>query len=150
MNKKRQFKPGCVSIQYLSRTFVVICLTTVSSMAQAIELLPDDPPIASLISVNSPDDNGNVSVVGEPESVQGDVPVILVTMENGAFSSTQSNADGSFEVSGHFAPAGTTIMIKTDPLGISNNRILENIEQIISSMKTAKAPKIKKIISMSI
>jgi hypothetical protein len=77
--------------------------------------LPDQPPRAALIHVTS--DGDYTTFRGDAGAVAPRSFVMLTTMETGDFSAVESAADGSFEAR-HYAPAGASVMIQTDPLGL--------------------------------
>ena len=80
--------------------------------------MPDDPPKAALISISPPTADGEVTIRGAAGSVAPDSAVIAITLETGHFTTTQATTDGSFTAA-LFAPAGTSVLIKTDPIGAS-------------------------------
>ena len=89
--------------------------------------LPDDPPRASLIDISTPDSASQVTLTGNPGSVPPNGFVILVTLDTGHFTWRQSSEDGSFEAS-LFAPAGTSVLVKADPVGSTLRRTLQEAE----------------------
>jgi hypothetical protein len=89
--------------------------------------LPDDPPRASLIGISS--DGGDFATVrGEAGAVAVRSFVMFTTLETGDFSATEAGADGSFEAR-HFAPPGTSVFIKADPVGLVLSRTLFELEK---------------------
>ncbi|MCH6545826.1 MAG: hypothetical protein IH796_07470, partial [Deltaproteobacteria bacterium] len=85
--------------------------------------LPDVPPRASLIDVSAPDTANQVTVTGRAGSVPVGSYVIVVTLDTGHFTWTEAGEDGTFETT-LFAPAGSSILIKADPVGIILSRVL--------------------------
>ena len=85
---------------------------------QPMPFVPDDPPKAALISISPPTADGEVTIRGAAGSVAPDSAVIAITLETGHFTTTQATTDGSFTAA-LFAPAGTSVLIKTDPIGAS-------------------------------
>ena len=85
---------------------------------QPMPFVPDDPPKAALISISPPSATDEVTLTGAAGSVAPQSAVIVVTLEIGNFTTVQATADGSFTAT-LFAPAGTSVLIKTDPIGTS-------------------------------
>ena len=95
--------------------------------------LPDDPPKAQLIQISTPDTNGDIVVTGAPGSVPPNSSVALVTLDTGHTSVVEAEGNGSFSAS-LFAPPGTSILVKSDPLGANVGRFLVvNDEEILNS-----------------
>jgi len=84
---------------------------------------PDVPPRASLIDVSAPDTANQVTVTGRAGSVPVGSYVIVVTLDTGHFTWTEAGEDGTFEAT-LFAPAGSSILIKADPVGLILSRVL--------------------------
>ena len=78
--------------------------------------VPDDPPKVSLISLSSPTATGEVTLTGAAGSVAPHSAVVAFTLETGHFTAVQATVSGSFTAT-LFAPAGTSILIKADPIG---------------------------------
>lgn len=78
--------------------------------------VPDDPPRAAKISVSTPDQRGQAILRGSAGAVAPSHFVILVNTDTGDVALTEAGADGSFEAT-LFAPAGTSVLIKSDPYG---------------------------------
>ena len=78
--------------------------------------VPDDPPKAALISMSTPTANGEVTLTGAAGAVAPHRAVIAITLETGHFTTAQATASGSFTAT-LFAPAGTSILLKIDPVG---------------------------------
>ena len=78
--------------------------------------VPDDPPKAALISISAPTTDGEVTLTGAAGSVAPHSMVVAITVETGHFTTAQATASGSFRAN-LFAPAGTSIFVKADPVG---------------------------------
>ena len=78
--------------------------------------VPDDPPKAALISISTPTAAGEVTLSGTAGSVAPHSTVVAITLETGHVATAQATADGGFTTT-LFAPAGTSILIKADPVG---------------------------------
>ena len=78
--------------------------------------VPDDPPKAALISISAPTTDGEVTLTGAAGSVVPHSMVVAITVETGHFTTAQATASGSFRAN-LFAPAGTSIFVKADPVG---------------------------------
>ena len=87
--------------------------------------VPDDPPKAALISISPPTATGEVTLIGATGAVAPQSTVLAVTLDTGHFTTAQATADGSFTAT-LFAPAGTSILIKADPDGVSVRRLLHD------------------------
>lgn len=83
--------------------------------------LPDDPPRAALIRVTS--DGDYAQFHGDAGAVPPNAFVMFTTLDTGDFSAVEARADGGFEAR-HFAPAGTSVFIKADPVGLVLSRVL--------------------------
>ena len=92
---------------------------------QPMPFVPDDPPKAALISMSSPTADGEVTLTGVAGSVAPNSVVVAVTLNTGHFTTVQATASGSFRVT-LFAPAGTSVLIKADPVGTSVAEFLAN------------------------
>ena len=92
---------------------------------QPVPFVPDDPPKAALISMSSPTADGEVTLTGAAGSVAPHSVVVAVTLNTGHFTTVQATASGSFSVT-LFAPAGTSVLIKADPVGTSVAEFLAN------------------------
>ena len=93
--------------------------------ARPAPFVPDDPPRASLIQLSIPDSAGHVSVTGAPGSVPAGSSVFLITLDTGHVVMVPAGGDGSFNAS-TYAPPGTSIQIKADPLGVSYGAVFNN------------------------
>ena len=80
--------------------------------------VPDDPPKAALISISLPTAAGEVTLTGAAGCVAPDSGVFIATLDTGHFTTAQATADGSFMAT-LFAPAGTSVLVKADPVGTS-------------------------------
>ena len=78
--------------------------------------VPDDPPKAALISLSAPTPDGEVTLTGAAGAVVPHSMVVAITVETGHFTTAQATASGGFRAS-LFAPAGTSIFVKADPVG---------------------------------
>ena len=78
--------------------------------------VPDDPPKAALISLSAPTTDGEVTLTGAAGAVVPHSMVVAITVETGHFTTAQATASGSFRAR-LFAPAGTSIFVKADPVG---------------------------------
>jgi hypothetical protein len=87
----------------------------------------DVPPRLALIQVSTPDANNRATISGAAGSVTGGSTVLLLVLETGHYATAQAAADGSFSQT-LFAPAGTSLLIKVDPLGIRLRTLLETGE----------------------
>ena len=83
---------------------------------QAMPFVPDDPPKAALISISPPTAEGEVTLRGAAGAVPPQNAVVAITLETGHFTTAQASTDGSFTAT-LFAPAGTSVLVKTDPIG---------------------------------
>jgi len=99
----------------------------------------DMPPRASLIQVSPPDEAGDVRVTGAPGAVSPGSFVVLITLETGIYAYTQAETDGSFSAS-LFAPAGTSILVKVDPLGSSVGQFLVGSREGASTQSLSALP----------
>jgi len=111
-------------IQVDAREGIVTGLVLEVSAAPA-PFIADMPPRASLIQVSPPDQTGDVRVTGAPGAVSPRSFVVLITLDTGHYTYTQAETNGSFSAS-LFAPAGTSILVKADPLGSSVGQFLFN------------------------
>ena len=78
----------------------------------------DNPPKAALIGMSAPTADGEVTLRGAVGCVPPGSMVFVATLDTEHFTTTQATADGSFTAT-LFAPPGTSILIKADPLGTS-------------------------------
>ena len=78
--------------------------------------VPDDPPKAALISISPPTADSEVTLTGAAGSVAPNSAVVAITLETGHFTTAQATVSGSFTAT-LLAPAGTSILIKVDPVG---------------------------------
>ena len=85
---------------------------------QPIPFVADDPPRAALISISPLTAAGEVTLRGAAGSVPPHSVVVAITLDTGQFTTTQATADGSFTAT-LLAPAGTSILVKADPVGAS-------------------------------
>ena len=85
--------------------------------------VPDDPPKAALISISPPTADGEATLHGAAGAVAPHSAVVAITLETGHFTTAQATADGSFTAT-LFAPAGTSVLIKADPVGRSVVQLL--------------------------
>ena len=83
---------------------------------QPMPFVPDDPPKAALITISPPTVDGEVTLTGTTGSVAPQSVVIAITLETGHFTTAQATGSGSFTAA-LFAPAGTSVLIKADPIG---------------------------------
>ena len=86
--------------------------------------VPDDPPKAALISISPPTAEGEVTLTGAAGSVTPGSAVVVITLDTGHFTTTQATDSGSFSAT-LFAPAGTSVLIKADPVGTNVAQFLE-------------------------
>ena len=93
---------------------VVDLLLTVSR--HPMPFVPDDPPKAALISISAPTAAGEVTLNGAAGAVAPQSAIFAITLETGHFTTAQATASGSFTAT-LFAPAGTSVLIKADPVG---------------------------------
>ena len=90
---------------------------------QPMPFVPDDPPKAALISISPPTTDGEVTLSGAASSVAPGSAVFAVTLNTGHFTTAQATANGSFTAT-LFAPAGTSVLIRADPVGTNVARFL--------------------------
>ena len=90
---------------------------------QPMPFVPNDPPKAALISISPPTGDGEVTLRGAAGSVAPHSAVVAATLNTGHFTAVQATASGSFTAT-LFAPAGTSILIKADPVGTTIARFL--------------------------
>ena len=83
---------------------------------EPMPFVPDDPPKAALISISAPTTDGEVTLTGAAGSVAPHSMVVAITVETGHFTTAQATASGSFRAN-LFAPSGTSIFVKADPVG---------------------------------
>ena len=117
----------CTVLRSLVLIFLAGWLGAIAQPAEAqqpMPFVPDDPPKAALISISSPTADGEVTVTGATGAVAPGSAVFLVTLDTGHFTTTQAMANGSFTAT-LFAPAGTSVLVKADPVGTSVARFLE-------------------------
>ena len=88
---------------------------------QPTPFVPDDPPKAALISISSPTAAGEVTLTGAAGAVAPHSAVVVITLDTGHVTTAQATASGSFTAT-LFAPAGTSVLIKADPLGTNMAR----------------------------
>ena len=93
---------------------------------QPMPFVPDDPPKVALISISSPAADGKVTLRGVAGSVPPHSTVVAVTLNTGHFTTAQATASGSFTAT-LFAPAGTSILLKADPVGNIVARFLDEV-----------------------
>ena len=84
--------------------------------------IDNDPPRAALLSFTS-SASGTTQVTGAAGAVAPSSYVILVTLETGHLAVVQAGADGAFTAE-LFAPPGTSILMKADPIGLVARRAL--------------------------
>ena len=87
--------------------------------------VPDDPPKAALINISPLTADGEVTLRGEAGSVAPHSAVVAITLDTGHFTTTHATVDGSFTAT-LFAPAGTSVLIKADPVGATVGRFLSD------------------------
>ena len=119
---------GLAAPQRLARHRLEIHGTGVSDLVLTVSrdsmpFVPDDPPKAALIHISPPMADGEVTLTGEAGSVAPHSTIGAFTLETGHLTTAQAAADGSFTAT-LFAPAGTSIFIKTDPVSLSMTRFL--------------------------
>ena len=93
---------------------------------QPTPFVPDDPPKAALISISPPTADGEVTLSGAAGSVPPHSMVVAITLNTGHFTTAQATASGSFTAI-LFAPAGTSILMKADPIGATVARFLDEV-----------------------
>ena len=91
---------------------------------QPTPFVPDDPPKAALISISSPTATGEVTLNGAAGCVAPGSTVFVTTLNTGHFTTAQATASGSFTAT-LFAPPGTSILIKADPIGTTAAQFLD-------------------------
>ena len=85
---------------------------------QPMPFVPDDPPKAALVSISAPTADGEVTLSGAAGSVAPGSTVFVATLDTEHFTTAQATDSGSFTAT-LFAPAGTSVLIKADPVGTS-------------------------------
>ena len=90
-----------------------------------LPFVPDDPPKAALISISPPTADGEATLHGAAGAVAPHSAVVAITLETGHFTTAQATADGSFTAT-LFAPAGTSVLIKADPVGKSVAQFMDS------------------------
>ena len=119
--------------------------TGVSNLAltvsrQPLPFVPDDPPEAALISISPPTADGEVTLRGAAGSVAPNSAVVAITLETGHFTTAQATARGSFTAT-LFAPAGTSLLVKVDPLGTNIAQfVARNIDPIHPEVSLSALP----------
>ena len=108
----------------VSRAGVTNLVLTVSQ--QPIPFVPDDPPKAALISISPATAAGEVTLSGADGSVTPHSTVVAITLNTGHFTTAQATASGSFTAA-LFAPPGTSILMKADPVGTTVARFLDEV-----------------------
>ena len=99
---------------------------------QPMPFVPDDPPRAALISISPPTADGEVTLTGAAGAVAPGSTVFVVTLDTGHFTTAQATDRGSFAAT-LFAPAGTSILIKTDPFGANVAQFLDLFEEQVET-----------------
>ena len=92
-----------------------------------MRIVPDDPPKAALISISRPTAAGEVTLSGAAGAVAPHGAVVAITLDTGHFTTAQATASGSFTAT-LFAPAGTSVLIKADPIGANVAQFLASDE----------------------
>lgn len=77
-----------------------------------------EPPVAALISVGEPDENGVASVSGTAGASVGVAAITVSNLQTGHYTFGTSNSDGSFSIS-MFAPEGSYISVHQDQSGLA-------------------------------
>jgi len=80
------------------------------------QLLPTDPPMASLINVSPPDQEGYAWVNGEVGSVPGGAQVAIINLNAYNTITTTADVNGEFHAF-LYAPPGSSLLIKYDEEG---------------------------------
>ena len=93
---------------------------------QPMPLVSDDPPKAALINISPPTAAGEVTLNGAVGSVPPHSTVVAITLNTGHFTTTQATASGSFTAT-LFAPPGTSVLMKADPVGTIVARFLDEV-----------------------
>lgn len=92
------------------------------AISQTVHLLgrttgfPDEPPIAALISVGPPDNEGYAVVTGAAGAVPPLAAVMVVNQNASNLAVTASDVTGAFTTT-TYAPPGSSLLIKYDPGG---------------------------------
>jgi hypothetical protein len=100
----------------------IIDLRLANATGQVVTLLdrplpwPEEPPLASLIAVGAPDDEGYATVTGQPGAVPPLVAVMVVNLNANTLAVTGSDATGAFSAQ-LYAPPGSSVLVKYDPFG---------------------------------
>ena len=95
---------------------------------QTVAFVPDDPPKAALISISPPTVDDEVTLSGAAGAVAPGSTVFVSTLNTGHFTTVQATDNGSFTAT-LFAPAGTSILIRADPFGITVARFLDEFSE---------------------
>ena len=93
---------------------------------QPMPLVSDDPPKAALINISPPTAAGEVTLSGAVGSVPPHSTVVAITLNTSHFTTAQATASGSFTAT-LFAPPGTSILMKADPVGTTVARFLDEV-----------------------
>jgi hypothetical protein len=92
---------------------VAVLISATELKAQPAPLpFPDTPPLASLMTVSTPDVNGRVTVSGSPGAAQANSNLFLVNLNTGHFTKVTAGSSGAFSGS-VFAPPGSTLLVRT-------------------------------------
>ena len=105
----------------------IVMVAPPAAAQQTVAFVPDDPPKAALISISPPTPAGEVTVTGAAGAVAPGSAVFLATLDTGHFTTTQATGSGSFTAT-LFAPAGTSVLIKADPVGANVAQFLDRFE----------------------
>jgi hypothetical protein len=97
-----------------------------NAMAQRATFPDYAPPRAWLIRISTPNAAGDVTITGAAGAVTPRSTVALVTLDTGHLVTTPAGADGSFSGS-LFAPAGSSVLVKSDPSGSNVQRLLREM-----------------------
>ena len=102
---------------------------------QATPFVADEPPKAALITISPLTEAGEVTLSGAAGCVAPGSAVFVATLETGHFTTARATDNGSFTAT-LFAPAGTSVLIKADPIGT-------NVAQFLDRSKTNDSPEQK-------
>ena len=100
---------------------------TLTVSRQPMPFVPDAPPKAVLVSISPPTEASEVTLSGAAGCVAAGSTVFLATLDTGHFTTAQATDDGSFTAT-LFAPAGTSVLIKSDPFGANVAQFLDLFE----------------------
>ena len=106
---------------------------------QPMPFVPDDPPKATHITISPPTAASEVTLTGAAGAVAPHSAIVAITLDTGHFTTAQATANGSFSAT-LFAPAGTSILIKADPLGANVARFVDPFDLLHPEVSLSALP----------